>query len=83
MERSELPDPLLQGLTFEEESQKPDQYWADRLGTDSPGDLPLIAEAGSEIVGLTRARIDPSIPTTAGLFQVCVAPDHRSLGLGR
>jgi predicted N-acetyltransferase YhbS len=60
-----------------------DDTWSARLASAADADLPLVAEADGELVGLTWGRIDASEPDVAHLFQMWVAPSHRGLGAGR
>jgi ribosomal protein S18 acetylase RimI-like enzyme len=71
--------------TLAEERDRPDEHWSTRLASasDSELDLPLVAEVGSEPVGLTWARIEASDPATAHIYQMWVAPGSRRLGAGR
>jgi ribosomal protein S18 acetylase RimI-like enzyme len=53
-----------------------------RIGATSPLDLPLLAEEGSEFVGIAWAKILASEPRTVNLFQMWVAPERRGRGIG-
>ena len=68
---------------YDAEAIQPDEYWMERLRFDPSRDLPLVAESGAAPVGLAWGRVDPSTPSSAGLFQLWVAPTHRSCGIGR
>jgi ribosomal protein S18 acetylase RimI-like enzyme len=72
------------GSTFEVEQAKPDEYWVDRLASaaTSQSQLPLVAEAETDFVGLVWGWIDPSQPEVAQVFQMWVAPETRGLGCG-
>jgi ribosomal protein S18 acetylase RimI-like enzyme len=72
------------GSTLAVEQTKPDEYWAARLSSaaSSPWQLPLVAEAGSDLVGLVWGWIDPSMPETAHVFQMWVDPQTRGMGCG-
>lgn len=72
------------GSTLEIERAKPDEYWAERLSSaaTSQWQLPLVAEAGTRLVGLVWGWIDPSRPEAAHVFQMWVAPETRGLGCG-
>jgi ribosomal protein S18 acetylase RimI-like enzyme len=72
------------GSTLEIEQAKPDAYWVERLSSaaTSPSQLPLVAEAGADFVGLAWGWIDPSKPHATHLFQMWVAPQARSRGCG-
>jgi GNAT superfamily N-acetyltransferase len=80
---SESPDAF--GSTFDQEHWQPDDGWSRRLATGvaSTFDLPLLAEVAAEPVGLAWARVDPSEPQVARLYQMWVDPGFRSAGVGR
>ena len=69
--------------TLPEDRARPDTEWSARLAGAAGFDLPLIAEADGEPVGLAWGRIDASAPDVAHLYQMWVAPSHRRLGAGR
>jgi ribosomal protein S18 acetylase RimI-like enzyme len=73
------------GSTLAQERLRSDAEWERRLlaGIDSPRDLPLMAYAGNEAVGLAWCRISETEPATAHLYQVWTAPEHRGQGAGR
>lgn len=72
------------GSTLSVEEIKPDEYWVERLsaGATSRWNLPVVAGTGDELVGLAWGWIDPSVPQTAHVFQMWVAPNSRGLGCG-
>jgi len=76
--------PTAFGSTFEVESVKPDEYWKARLASasDSPHQLPLVAERGSQMVGLVWGWIDPNRSDAAHVIQMWVAPEARGQGCG-
>ena len=80
---ADSPDAFARTLAEEEGRQNAE--WSARLesGTTSRYDLPLVAEVGTEPVGLAWGRIDPAEPEVAYLYQVWVAPNRRCLGAGR
>ena len=77
----ESPDAF--GRTLEEEKARSDEAWATRLASASTFDLPLVAEANGQMVGLAWGRIEAKSADTARLFQMWVAPDHRRHGIGQ
>jgi len=83
--RSLADSPDAFGKTLAEEQKRSDAEWSSRLlsGVQSDTDLPLIAEVNGQPVGLAWGRIEESKPDTANLYQVWVAPNHRSKGIGR
>jgi ribosomal protein S18 acetylase RimI-like enzyme len=68
--------------TLELEEAKPDQHWADRVSSSasSSSQLLLVAESGTERVGLALGVIAPDEPETARVFQMWVAPEARRRG---
>ena len=72
------------GSTWEQERQRPDGDWAERVaeGAASQWQLPLVAQEGDALVGLAWGRIDLAEPETARLFQMWVAPEARGRGCG-
>ena len=72
------------GSTLEVEQAKPTAYWTERLANAaaSQWQLPLVAEEGSELVGLVWGWIDPSKPEVAQIFQMWVAPEARGQRCG-
>jgi ribosomal protein S18 acetylase RimI-like enzyme len=76
----ESPDAF--GSTLAHERDRPDAEWASRLAPSS-SDLPLVAELAGEAVGLAWGKIDATLPDTARLYQMWVAPAQRGLGVGR
>ena len=66
------------GSTFEDEVQRPPEWWIDRL--QSSGSTTFIAvdpdDAGLAVLGPFLSHHD------CGVFAVWVAPAHRSLGVG-
>ena len=80
---AESPDAF--GSTLEAERTRPDGDWARRLevAAHAPTELPLVARAGQQAVGLAWARIPEGEPEVAHLFQVWVAPEHRGRGVGQ
>ena len=79
---ADSPDAFGSALAFEQ--PRSDAEWADRLasGATSAWNLPLVAVEGNQLVGLAWGRIDPSVPETAHVFQMWVAPRSRGLGCG-
>jgi GNAT superfamily N-acetyltransferase len=73
------------GRTLAEEKDRPDTEWLNRLvsGADIRWNLPLLAEAGGEPVGLAWGRIERSSPEVANLYQMWVAPEYRGMGVGQ
>jgi GNAT superfamily N-acetyltransferase len=71
--------------TLAQEKGRPDTEWSSRLasGVESLWDLPLLAEVGSEPIGLAWGRIERSNPDVANLYQMWVAPSYRGLGAGQ
>jgi GNAT superfamily N-acetyltransferase len=69
--------------TFLEEQAYSDETWTARLASAADSDLPLVAEADGEFVGLAWGRIDASSADEARLYQMWVAPSHRRIGAGR
>jgi ribosomal protein S18 acetylase RimI-like enzyme len=43
----------------------------------------LLAEAGTEPIGLAWGRIEASSPEVANLYQLWIAPEYRRLGTGQ
>lgn len=72
------------GSTLEIEQAKPDEYWVERLAdaATSQWQLPLVAEAGTDFVGLAWGWIDPSKPDVAQVLSMWVAPHTRGKGSG-
>lgn len=72
------------GKTLAEEQKYSDEEWSSRLlsGVHSDKDLPLIAEVDGQPVGLAWGRIEEDKPDTANLYQMWVATNHRSKGIG-
>lgn len=79
---SDSPDAF--GKTFAEEQKRSDDEWSNRLlsGVQSDVDIPLIAEVNGQPVGLAWGRIEEHRPDTANLYQMWVAPNYRSKGIG-
>jgi ribosomal protein S18 acetylase RimI-like enzyme len=79
---ADAPDAF--GSTLADEGTRPDREWATRLqaGIDRQRNLPLLAEAGTEPVGLAWGRIHDSSTDVANLYQMWVAPTHRRMGIG-
>jgi GNAT superfamily N-acetyltransferase len=73
------------GRTLAEEKDRPDTEWLNRLasGADTRWNLPLLAEVGTEPIGLAWGRIEKSSPEVANLYQMWVAPAYRGLGVGQ
>jgi len=73
------------GSTLAIEQDRSDAQWAESLATASASsfDLPLAAFVGTRPVGLAWAKADATGSLTIHLFQMWVAPEHRSRGLGR
>ena len=73
------------GGTLALEKGRRDSEWASRLtsGVESRWDLPLLADIGSEPIGLAWGRIESSNPDVANLYQMWVAPEYRGLGAGQ
>jgi len=68
--------------TFEAEAAKPDEHWSERVASSvkSESQLLLVAESGTERVGLALGVLDPAEPETARVFQMWVAPEARGRG---
>ena len=67
-----------------EAAARSDGHWRDRMAAmSSRHDLPLVAEIGGNPAGIVWARIDPSTPGAAHLYQMWVAPECRGRGIGR
>ena len=66
------------GSTFEDESQRPPEWWIDRL--QSSGSVTFVAtdpgESGIAVLGPYQS------PPDCGVFAVWVAPEHRGMGVG-
>jgi ribosomal protein S18 acetylase RimI-like enzyme len=79
---ADAPDAF--GSTLEIERAKPDEYWVERLSdaATSQWQLPLVAEAGTDFVGLAWGWIDPAKPDVAQVFSMWVAPQTRGQGSG-
>lgn len=73
------------GGTLDQEKDRSDSEWSNRLasGVASRLDLPLVAEVGREPIGLAWGRIEISSLDVAHLYQMWVAPDHRTMGAGQ
>jgi len=73
------------GRTFDEEKDRSDTEWLNRLasGVASPLDLPLVAEVDREPIGLAWGRIESSNLDVANLYQMWVAPNYRGRGAGQ
>jgi GNAT superfamily N-acetyltransferase len=73
------------GGTLAQEKDRLDTEWSTRLasGVASHRDLPLVAELGTESIGLAWGRIESSNPDVANLYQMWVAPNYRGLGAGQ
>jgi len=70
--------------TYSEAHSRTDTDWRNRLAAMSTAhDLALVAELESTSVGLVWVRIDPATPDTAHLYQMWVAPECRSRGVGK
>jgi len=69
---------------FEDQRDRPDAHWEDRLAlaVASPHQHPLVAEDGDALVGLVWGVIDPPTPETAHVIQMWVAPEARGRGVG-
>lgn len=82
--RSLVDAPDAFGSTLERESAWPEQHWADRVSkaVDSQTTLLLVAETGTDPVGLVSGFIDPAEPEIAHVFQMWVAPHARGRGCG-
>lgn len=80
---AEAPDAF--GSTVALEQLRTDEAWQHRASTGavSPSDLPLLALAGHVPAGLAWAKVDQSDASLVNLFQMWVAPEHRSIGLGK
>ena len=72
------------GSTFEGESSKPDDYWQARVASadTSRHQLPLVAEAATQMVGLVWGVIDAQRSDIAHVIQMWVAPEVRGRGCG-
>lgn len=82
--RSLADSPDSFGSTYAESTKLPDEHWENRLksGVESENDLPLVATIQSKPAGLAWGRIEDTMPEVAHLYQVWVAPQHRSKGIG-
>lgn len=71
------------GSTLADEQALADEHWQMRLAAASVSgrDLPLMAWAGAEPVGLGWAKVDAAAPGVINLFQVWVAPSQRGQGI--
>jgi len=80
---ADSPDAFGSSLAMEQ--GRPDKEWSERLawGAASDLDLPLVAMAGEQAVGLAWAKVDASDPSIVNLYQMWVAPEARGQGLGR
>lgn len=80
---ADAPDAF--GTTFAESVQRSDAHWVERLSASQAAakQLPLLAEADGQAVGLAWGHIADAEPSCAHVFQVWVAPSHRGLGIGR
>jgi GNAT superfamily N-acetyltransferase len=83
--RALADSPAAFGSTLAQEADRPDTEWSSRLasGIESRLDLPLLAELGSEPIGLAWGRIESSNLDVANLYQMWVAPNYRGLGAGQ
>lgn len=77
---SDSPDAFGSKLEFEQNHS--DAHWSQRLisGTQSPLELPLMAQLSAEPIGLAWGRVDPSDPETAFVYQMWVDSESRRLG---
>lgn len=73
------------GSTLEREAPRPDAEWRERLarGAGAVGELPLLALVDDTPAGLAWGRVDDRETCVAQLYQVWVAPEYRSRGVGR
>ncbi len=79
---SDAPDAF--GSTFARENAFADDVWLNRLSaaSNSPWDLPMVAEDEEGPIGLAWVRIESDRAATATLYQVWVDPAHRRHGVG-
>jgi len=77
--------PAAFGSTLAKESSRSDEEWESRLtrGCSSAMEQPLVAEVGSQAVGLTWVRIESTDRAVANLYQMWVKPQFRGRGIGR
>ena len=77
--------PTAFGSTLTKESILSDEEWQSRLtrGCSSVMQRPLVAEVGSQAVGLAWARIESTDRSVADLYQMWVDPEFRGRGIGR
>jgi len=82
--RSLADSPNAFGRTLAEAQKRSDSEWSILLssGVASDTDLPLIPEVSTESVGLAWGRIEHFKSDTANIYQMWVAPNHRSKGIG-
>ena len=73
------------GRTLDEEKDLSDADWSNRLasGVASRLDLPLMAEAAAEPIGLAWGRIESSNSDVAHLYQMWVAHAYGRPGAGQ
>lgn len=79
----ESPDAF--GSTFSAEATRTPAEWRSRLesAATSGADLPLIAVADSDAVGLAWAKVDARETEVVNIFQMWVAPESRGNGISR
>ncbi len=73
------------GSTLAHEQNRTDDEWAARIinASTSQADLPLVARVRGQAAGLAWAKINPTDPNLAHLYQMWVAPEYRQMGVGR
>jgi ribosomal protein S18 acetylase RimI-like enzyme len=73
--------PFAYGSRLEEERNRPESFWRERLERDRAATF--LALDGEETIGLVRSAIEPEDATSAELVSMWVAPQARSQGVGR
>ena len=79
---TDAPDSF--GSTLAAEQDQADAHWKERLrsGVTSSHDLPLLALAEGEPVGLVWGKVDAANSSIVHVYQMWVTPTHRRLGIG-
>ena len=82
--RSLEDSPSAFGSTLDLELERSDAAWTERLqnAASSGRDCALVAEAAGTPSGLIWAKVDANEPGTVNIFQMWVAPEARSRGVG-
>ena len=70
------------GSTLELEEVKPDDHWKERVAfaASSESQMLVMAEFGTERVGLALGAVPPGEPGVVHVFQMWVAPEARGQG---